>query len=90
MPAPNYNTLQSNYPGSLPTGFNNDNTTNKVDINLNDRNTLFVMYSRGHRGQSNSYRGAGNSLPLPYADTRLVNEVPTTCKCVTPSWSARP
>ncbi|MBZ5623399.1 MAG: hypothetical protein LAQ69_32445 [Acidobacteriia bacterium] len=51
-----------------------------MDINLNDRNTFFVLYSRGHRSQSNSYRGAGNSLPLPYTDTRLVNEVPTTAQ----------
>ena len=78
MPAPTYATLQTNYLSSLPTGFNNDNTTNKVDFNLNDRNTLFFMFSRGRRGQSNAYRGAGNSLPLPYADTRLVVEVPTT------------
>jgi Carboxypeptidase regulatory-like domain len=80
LPEPTYPGLQSNYLGSLPTGFNNTNTTNKVDFNLNERNTVFVLYSRGHRSQSNSYRGAGNSLPLPYTDTRLVNEVPTTAQ----------
>jgi hypothetical protein len=78
LPQPTYSGIQNNYLGSLPTGFNNTNTTDKVDFNLNDKNTLFVLYSRGHRSQSNSYRGAGNSLPLPYTDTRLVNEVPTT------------
>jgi hypothetical protein len=80
LPAPTYTGLQTNYLGSLPTGFNNDNTTNKVDYNVNDRNSLFVLFSHGHRTQSNSYRGAGNSLPLPYADTRLVDEVPTTAQ----------
>ncbi len=80
LPQPTYGGLQSNYLGSLPTGFNNSSTTDKVDFNLNDKNTLFVLFSRGHRSQSNSYRGAGNSLPLPYADTRLVNEVPTTAQ----------
>jgi hypothetical protein len=80
LPEPTYSGLQSNYLGSLPTGFNNVSTTDKVDFNLNDKNTLFVLYSRGHRSQSNSYRGAGNSLPLPYTDTRLVNEVPTTAQ----------
>ena len=78
LPQPTYSGIQNNYLGTLPTGFNNTSTTDKVDFNLNDRNTLFVLYSRGHRSQSNSYRGAGNSLPLPYTDTRLVNEVPTT------------
>jgi hypothetical protein len=78
LPQPTYLGIQNNYLGSLPTGFNNTSTTDKVDFNLNDKNTLFVLFSRGHRSQSNSYRGAGNSLPLPYSDTRLVNEVPTT------------
>lgn len=80
LPQPAFAGVQNNYLGSLPTGFNNTNTTDKVDFNLNDKNTLFVLYSRGHRSQSNSYRGAGNSLPLPYTDTRLVNEVPTTAQ----------
>jgi hypothetical protein len=78
MPQPTYAGVQNNFLGTLPTGYNNVNTTEKVDFNLNEKNTLFVLYSRGHRSQSNRYRGAGNSLPLPYTDTRLVNEVPTT------------
>jgi hypothetical protein len=62
----------------LPLGFNNWNTTEKVDFNLNERNTVFALFSRGHRNQSTPYREVGNSLPLPYAITRLVDEVPTT------------
>jgi hypothetical protein len=80
LPDPTYAGVQNNYLGSLPTGFNNTSTTDKVDFNLNQRNTFFVLYSRGHRSQSNSYRGAGNSLPLPYTDTRLVNEIPSTAQ----------
>lgn len=80
LPQPTYAGVLNNYLGTLPTGFNNTSTTNKVDFKLNDRNTFFVLYSRGHRSQSNSYRGAGNSLPLPYTDTRLVNEIPTTAQ----------
>ena len=80
LPQPSQSGLQTNYLGSLPTGFNNVNTTNKVDYNLNDSHSLFFLFSRGHRSQSNSYRGAGNSLPLPYADTRIVDEVPTTAQ----------
>ena len=80
LPQPTFAGIQNNFLGTLPTGFNNNSTTDKVDFNINERNTLFVLYSRGHRSQSNSYRGAGNSLPLPYTDTRLVNEVPTTAQ----------
>jgi hypothetical protein len=58
--------IQNNYLGSLPVGFNNWNTTDKVDFNLNERNTVFVLFSRGHRSQSTPYRDSGNSLPLPY------------------------
>ena len=80
LPTPINLTLQNNYLGSLPTGFNNDNTTDKVDYNLNDKSRLFVLFSRGHRSQSNLYRGAGNSLPLPYTDTRLVDEYTATAQ----------
>src|SRR5258707_390497 len=80
LPAPINASLQNNYLGTLPTGFNNDNTTDKVDYNLNDKSRIFVLFSRGHRSQSNVYRGAGNSLPLPYTDTRAVDEVPTTAQ----------
>lgn len=78
LPDPINGALQNNYLGSLPTGFGNWNTTDKVDFNQSDNSRFFVLFSRGHRTQSNRYRGAGNSLPLPYADTRLVDEIPTT------------
>jgi hypothetical protein len=78
LPTPTYPTLQTNYLSSLPTGVNNDSTTDKVDVTVNDKNSLFFLFSRGKRTQSTSYRGAGNSMPLPYADTRLVEEIPTT------------
>ena len=72
--------LQNNFLGTLPTGVNNYNTTDKVDWNASDKSRFFVLFSRGHRSQSNLYRGAGNSLPLPYSDTRLVDEIPTTAQ----------
>ncbi|MGH9663438.1 MAG: TonB-dependent receptor, partial [Bryobacteraceae bacterium] len=68
--------LQNNFLSSVPTGLNNYNTTDKVDVNLNDNNRFTAMYSHGHRGQSTPYRGG--TLPLPYAVTRLVDEIPTT------------
>lgn len=79
LPAATYDgLLQANFLGSVATGFDNNSITSKVDFNLTDRNTLFFLFSRGKRSQSTPYRGAGNSLPLPYADTRLVEEIPTT------------
>lgn len=81
--------IQNNYLGSLPVGFNNWNTTDKVDFNLNERNTVFVLFSRGHRSQSTPYRDSGNSLPLPYAVTRWVDEIPTTAQ-VKHTFVARP
>ena len=78
LPATTNAALQNNYLGSVPVGFNNDNTTNKVDWNVNDKNRLFGFFSRGHRAQSTPYRG-GN-IPLPYTDTRIVDEIPTTAQ----------
>lgn len=89
LPDPTSTSLQTNYLGSLPTGFNNWNTTDKVDFTLDQKNSVSVLFSRGHRSQSNSYRGAGNSLPLPYTDTRLVDEIPTTAQ-VKHTWVASP
>lgn len=80
MPAVINGALQNNFLGTLPTGFNNYNTTDKVDWRASDKSSFFVLFSRGHRSQSNKYRGAGNSLPLPYTDTRVVDEIPTTAQ----------
>lgn len=68
--------IQNNFLGSVPTGLNNYSTTNKVDVDLTENNRFTVLYSRGHRSQSGPYRGG--TLPLPYANTRLVDEIPTT------------
>ena len=80
LPGVANNALQNNFLGTLPYGVNNTNTTDKVDWNASDKSRFFVLFSRGHRGQSNLYRGAGNSLPLPYTDTRVVDEIPTTAQ----------
>ena len=70
--------IQNNFLNAVPVGYYTNNTTEKVDVNFTDRNRFYVDYSRGHRGQSTAYRG--QSLPLPYADTRQVNEVPTVAQ----------
>ena len=87
LPDPTNAGLQNNYlGGALATGFNNDNVTGKVDLTLNMRHQLSVLFSHGGRTQSTPYRG-GNAqtnpqvaLPLPYTETRLVEEMPTSAQ----------
>jgi Carboxypeptidase regulatory-like domain/TonB dependent receptor len=82
LPAPTSAGLQSNYlGGSLPIGFNNDNVTGKVDLRLGSKQQLSVLFAHGKRSQSTEYRGGTNlqtALPLPYTETRLVEEIPTS------------
>jgi hypothetical protein len=70
------NNLQNNYLESEPVGYHDNSTTDKVDFDLDQRNSFYILFSHGHRSQTTPYRG--NTLPLPYADTRLVDEYPTT------------
>jgi hypothetical protein len=82
LPDPTNAALQNNYlGGSLPIGFNNDNITAKVDATRTLRHQLSVLFSHGKRGQATPYRGGTNpqtALPLPYTETRLVEEIPTS------------
>jgi hypothetical protein len=70
--------VQNNFLNAVPVGYFTNNTTEKVDVNLTDRSRFYVDFSRGHRGQSTPYRG--QTLPLPYAETRIVDEVPTVAQ----------
>jgi hypothetical protein len=87
LPDPTNGGLQNNFlGGALPTGFNNNNVTGKVDLKFNVRQQLSVLFSHGGRTQSTPYRGGNTvtnpqvALPLPYAETRLVEEVPTSAQ----------
>jgi hypothetical protein len=84
LPDPTNNALQNNYlGGNLPIGFNNDNITVKTDVVLTSTQQASVMVAHGRRAQSTAYRGGNNAqtaLPLPYTETRLVEEVPTTAQ----------
>ena len=85
MPGPTTGGLQNNYlGGQLPIGFNNNNVTSKVDLKLTDRQQLAVLFAYGKHTQATPYRGGNTvtnpqvALPLPYAETRLVDEIPTS------------
>jgi hypothetical protein len=78
LPAPTNGNIQSNYLGTVPVGYHDNSTTDKVDYSLNEKNTFYVLFSHGHRSQTTAYRG--NTLPLPYASTRFVDEYPTTAQ----------
>jgi hypothetical protein len=84
LPDPSNAGLQNNYlGGSLPIGFNNESVTGKVDLKLNTRQQMSVLFSHGKRSQATPYRGGTNpqtALPLPYTETRLVEEVPTSAQ----------
>ena len=84
LPDPSNAGLQNNYlGGSLPIGFNNDNVTTKVDLSLSARHQMSVLFAHGARRQHTPYRGGANAqtaLPLPYTETRLVEEMPTTAQ----------
>jgi len=84
LPQPTNDGLQNNYlGGSLPTGFNNDNFTGKVDLKMSAAQQLSVLFAHGGRTQDTAYRGGTNlqtALPLPYTETRLVEETPTSAQ----------
>src|SRR6185369_8591699 len=47
LPAPTNSGIQNNYLAVLPQTINNDSTTNKVDLNLSDKNRVFALFSTG-------------------------------------------
>lgn len=67
--------IQNNFLNAVPVGYFTNNTTDRVDYTINDKNQAYAVFSRGERGQSTPYRG--QTLPLPYADTRNVHELTT-------------
>jgi hypothetical protein len=84
LPDPSSGGVQNNYlGGSLPIGFNNNSFTGKVDMKLSVRQQVSVLFSHGKRSQATPYRGGSNlqtALPLPYTETRLVEEAPTSAQ----------
>jgi len=87
LPDPTNGGVQNNYlGGSLPIGFNNNNITSKIDLKLTDRQQTSMLFSYGRHTQTTPYRGGNTAtnpqvaLPLPYTETRLVEEIPTSAQ----------
>jgi hypothetical protein len=87
LPDPTNAGLQNNYlGGALPIGFNNNNVTAKVDVALSARQRISVLFATGKHSQTTPYRGGNvatnpqTALPLPYTETRLVEESPTSAQ----------
>ncbi len=89
LPLPTHPGIQNNYLGQLPVGYNNDNYTVKIDLNINDSHRLSGLFTRGKRSQSGPYREVTVPLPLPYTNTRLVEEIPTVAQ-VKHNWTITP
>jgi hypothetical protein len=73
LPSPVNGNIVNNYQTSLPVLVNNDNTTEKVDYNISDRNRLYVLASWGK--YTTNYTGSlTGEMPLPYTNGRIVAE----------------
>jgi hypothetical protein len=79
------NNLLDNFQSTVPIGFNNNNTTNKVDFNLSDKHRFYAMYSHGSKKMTTPY--SLSVMPLPYGDCRLIYEIMTTAQ-VRHTWVA--
>ena len=76
LPNPTNGSITNNYLASLPEGLNNNNTTDKVDINQSSKNRFYFVFSQG-RYQTNdtgSLAAATDSMPAPYLQGRIVQE----------------
>lgn len=72
--------IASNYVATLPDKVNNDSTTSKVDINLNQKHALSALYSHGKYNNpltGSLTLGTTSTLPIPYTDSRDVVEYAT-------------
>lgn len=72
--------IVNNYLSTLPRSIHNNNTTDKVDLNLSEKNRLYGVFIRGkwQTDYTGNLTPTGTSLPLPYTQTPgIVVEVPT-------------
>lgn len=80
LPATVNSDLQNNYLPSIPITLRTDTVTLKGDFNVSEKNRAFVMFSRGKYNAPLQPVTDGYAGPLPYTNTRVVIEVPTTAQ----------
>lgn len=79
LPNPSSPGLQNNFLTTQPIGLHNNNTTDKIDVVLNDKHRFYGFFSRG-RYATDGLAGISpntSALPLPYTASRYVTEIPT-------------
>jgi hypothetical protein len=77
MPQPTHSGIANNYLGNNPgVGFDNLNYNFKVDYNASDAHRFTLLHTYGSHTQSSAIRGNPVPLPLPYTETRVVEEIP--------------
>lgn len=82
LPTPGNTGILNNFLTSQPIGLHNNNTTDKIDVTLNENHRVYGFFSRG-RYTTDGVAGitAGTSaLPLPYTASRYVTELPTAAQ----------
>ena len=79
LPAPTNGGIQNNFLTTQPVGLHVNNTTDKIDANLNDKHRLYGFYSHGLYATDGLAGISPNTdaLPLPYTASRYVRELPT-------------
>jgi hypothetical protein len=80
LPPPTNGNITNNYLATLPVLVHNNNTTEKVDYNLSDKNRIFGLISEGK--YSTNFTGSltpisTSTLPPPYTAGRVVAETST-------------
>jgi hypothetical protein len=82
LPQPTNSAIQNNYLAIQPIALHISNTTDRVDWHINDRHLLYGFFTHGQYttiGLAGITAGR-DSLPVPYADSRIVDEVPTSAQ----------
>jgi hypothetical protein len=76
LPNPTNPNITNNYLASLPEGLHYNNTTEKVDFNLSNKDRFYVVYSQGRymTDFTGSLAPNTDSMPLPYTQGRIVQE----------------
>jgi hypothetical protein len=82
LPAPTNSAIQNNYLAVQPIALHISNTTDRVDWHINDKHLLYGFFTHGQYttiGLAGITAGR-DSLPVPYVDSRIVDEVPTSAQ----------